>query len=390
MSDSPFILTPPPERWRARIGKKWARYPADVLPAWVADMDFVPMQGICDSIREAVDIADIGYPPVSQRSGVPESFARWAQKRWGWKVDPAHVHLAPDVVGGMDNCLEALSCSGDGALVQTPIYPPFMTSVRVSGRKLVDHALIDGQIDFDGLEKTLHAQRPRIFLLCNPHNPTGRCFSKRELRKLAGLVLDYDLIVVSDEIHADLIFDGRKHVPFASLDPEIAARTITLTSASKAFNIAGLRLAVCVVSNPEMRERLLSLPPHRWAAYSTLGVRATLAAWTPQGEQWLAACVAHLQTMRDRLASRLLGALPGIRHSPTEATYLAWFDCRALGLRTDPYSFFLEQAHVGLSPGPDFGPPGAGHVRINFATSREILDEIIDRMVKAYAAYRSL
>lgn len=379
------IFVPETGQWRARTGKKWSRYGAEILPAWVADMDFVPMPEIRESLRVAADIADLGYPPVADRSGIPEKFSAWAQRRWNWRIDPAHVHLAPDVVGGIDNCIEALTRPGDGILVQTPIYPPFMGSVRVSGRRLVDHALLEGRIDFDSLERLVATERPRMFLLCNPHNPTGRSFNLQELRQLAALAARYELLVVSDEIHADLLYDRRRHIPFASIDEDTAARTITLNSASKSFNIAGLRLAVCHVSNPGLRERLLRLPPHRWAAYSTLGVRATNVAWSEAGEQWLAACVSHLQRMRDKLATELPSAIPGVRYRPPEATYLAWLDCRAAGFPGDPAQFVLEQAQVALSPGSDFGAPGAGHMRINFATCEAILDEILRRIGSACA-----
>lgn len=379
-----MITTPERTLWRKRIGKKWHRYSADVLPAWVADMDFDLMPGIRATLEEALDVADLGYPPVSDQSGVPESFAAWAHRRWRWKVNPAHIHLAPDVVGGMDNCIEALTPPHAGVVVQTPIYPPFMSSVRAAGRTLIEQPLNNGVIDFDALAYTLTEHGPAMLMLCNPHNPTGRAFRRAELENLADLALRHELIVVSDEIHADIVFDGRVHIPFASLAPEVAARTVTLTAASKAFNIAGLRTAVCVVSDEAMRARLLGLPPHRWAAYSTLGVRATLAAWTDQGENWLGACVQHLQSMRDMLARRLPEALPGVRYTPQEATYLAWLDCTQLGLGADPQRFFLERARVGLSSGLDFGAPGAGFLRINFATSVDILTQIVDRMQHAY------
>ncbi len=379
------IFVPEAHRWHERIGKKWSRYDAEVLPCWVADMDFVPMRAIRDSLRVAAEIADLGYPPISERSGLPEAFAAWALRRWRWAIDPGHVHLSPDVVGGIDNCIEALTAPGDGVVVQTPIYPPFMGSVRAAGRRLVEHPLVAGQIDFDALAQLLAAQRPRMLLLCNPHNPSGRCFTAAELSQLGALAERNDVIVVSDEIHGDLVFDGRTHVPFASLDRALAARTITLSSASKAFNIAGLRLAVCHVSNERLRGKLLALPPHRWAAYSTLAVRATLAAWTADGERWLAQCVAHLQAMRDRLAARLPGILYGAVHRPPEATYLSWIDCRQIDFGAEPAQFLLERARVAVSPGGDFGAPGVGHIRINFATSAPLLDEIMSRIGRACA-----
>jgi cysteine-S-conjugate beta-lyase len=214
-------------------------------------------------------------------------------------------------------------------------------------------------------------------LFCHPHNPLGRVFRERELLTLAELADRHDLVVVSDEVHADLTYPEHRHLPFAPFSPE---RTVTLNAPSKAFNVAGLRTAVCVAPAP-LLARLAALPPTRWSAFSTLGVRAALAAWSDEGAAWLDACLVHLAAMRDRVASRLP---PVIDCCPPEASYLAWLDCRSLGL-DDPAAFFLERARVRLSAGTDFGVTGTGHVRLNFATSAEILDEILDRIASALA-----
>jgi cysteine-S-conjugate beta-lyase len=382
------IGTPVVDALRRRSGRKWSQFAPDVLPAWIADMDFLPAPVIRSTLLEAVETGDLGYGPYAARSGVPESFARWAERRWRWKVDPAAVIVMPDVVGGLANCVEALSHPRAGVLVQTPIYPPFLSTVRVAGRTLCTHDLIAGRMDFSALRYRLRsgAAPVRLLLLCNPHNPTGRCFSRAELLELAAMVIEHDLLVVSDEVHADLVFPGHTHIPFASLDPELAARTVTLNSASKAFNIAGLRTAVCVCTDPALRARLLALPPARWNAFSTLGLRATLAAWTRDGEQWLTACVAHLAAMRARISGWLCESGLAIRCVLPEAGYLAWLDCRDLALAVAPDIFFLERARVALSPGVDFGECGRGHARLNFATSAQILDEILERMSDACAS----
>jgi cysteine-S-conjugate beta-lyase len=222
----------------------------------------------------------------------------------------------------------------------------------------------------------------RMFLFCNPHNPTGRCFTRDELLRLAELAAANDVIIVSDEVHADLVYPGHTHIPFASLSPQCAARTVTVNSASKSFNLAGLRCAVCVVEAGELKQRLTSLPSQRWTPFSTLGIRASLAAWSDQGEAWLTACVEHLRRARDHVVRRLAEE-SRIRCVAPQASYLAWLDCRELALNAEPAEFFLQRARVALSAGLDFGEPGRGHARLNFATSDEILDQILDRIIRA-------
>lgn len=379
------VETPSIDDLRRRSGRKWSRYPHDVLPAWIADMDFLPAPSIREALIEALEIGDFGYGPTAERSLLPESFSRWAQHRWRWRIDPSAILVMPDVVGGIANCIEALTHPGDAILVQTPIYPPFLSGVRSSGRKLITSALINGEIDFDDVEKAIITHAVRMILLCNPHNPSGRCFTSRELSRLAALAIEHGVLVVSDEVHADLVYEGHRHIAFASLGHEVAQRTITLNSASKAFNIAGLRAAVCAAENNELRERLRALPSQRWTPFSTVGVRASLAAWSDAGEEWLAACVQHLQGLRDRFIHRLPVLCRGIECVEPQAGYLAWLDCRGLALIGEPAEFFLERSRVALSAGHEFGDPGRGFARLNFATSESILEQIIERMANACA-----
>lgn len=378
-----IVETPDIDTLRRRRGRKWSRYPTDVLPAWIADMDFLPAPPIRETLLEALDGGDLGYGPTAERSGLPESFARWALRRWQWRIDPAAVLVMPDVVGGIANCIEALTEPGDAILVQTPIYPPFLSCVRGSGRRLVTSALVEGEIDFEDVETAIVTQGVRMILFCNPHNPSGRCFTARELNRMATMAIEHGALVVSDEVHADLIYVGHRHIPFASSGEDAAQLTVTLNAASKAFNIAGLRTAVCAVENADLRRRLRALPPQRWTPFSTLGVRASRAAWTEAGEAWLNACVQHLQSLRDRYVRRLPALCRGIACTEPQASYLAWLDCRGLALEVEPASFFLERARVALSAGHEFGLPGEGHVRLNFATSAAILEQIIERMASA-------
>jgi cystathionine beta-lyase len=372
------LETPPLAALHRRSGRKWRQHGEGVLAAWVADMDFLQAPVIRASLQEALDIGDLGYGRPGVQTGVPEAFAAWARRRWGWAVDPAHVQLSPDVVSGLYNAIEALTAPGDPVLVQTPIYPSLMSAVKSLGRRLVEHPVQDdGGLDLDGLEAAVRREGVRMLLLCNPHNPSGRVFTMQELCEIGRIAQAHDLVVVSDEVHADLALDGRRHIPFASLSPALAARTVTVNSPSKAFNVAGLRLAVAVTDDPGMRAKLQALPATRWTPFSTLGVRAALAAWSDAGEAWLQACVAQLEANRDRIGERLP---EGVSWRPPEASYLAWLDFRGLGLRDDPAAFLLERAKVALSPGPEFGGPSAGFARLNFATSAEILEEILDRL----------
>jgi len=377
-----MIKTPEPARLRWRSGRKWRHFPEDVLPAWIADMDFEPAPPIAATLSEAVLLGDFGYGPPAARSGIPEAFAGWAKRRWDWDCDPADVLLMPDVVGGIGNCIEALTEPGDAILVQTPAYPPLLSSVRAAGRTLVEHAMsAGGQTDLDALEREIAGRSVRLMLFCHPHNPTGHVFTMAELKRLADIADRHGVIIISDEVHADLTYAGHWHFPFAPLLPE---RTVTLNAASKAFNIAGLRTAICVAP-PSLRNKLTALPSTRWSAFSTMGVRATLAAWSDAGEAWLMGCIDHLTGQREHLVRRLAEDFPDIDFVRPQAGYLAWLDCRALDIG-DPTAFFLERARVALSPGREFGAPGQGFARLNFATSFEILDEILDRMANALAA----
>jgi cystathionine beta-lyase len=368
---------------QARRGAKWSRYGPGVLPAWVADMDFPLAPPVREALLAAVARDDLGYPAEGARSGVPEVFAARAAARWGWQIEPASVLVLPDVMRGVQLCLECFTQPGDRVVVTTPIYPPFLKVVEGMGRVVAESALTpDQQIDLTGMAALFAQQRPRLVLLCNPHNPTGRVLSAAELSGIADLAITYGALLVSDEIHADLVFEGH-HVPVASLGPEVAATTVTLSSASKAFNVAGLRCAVAVTGRRELREAMETATAHLHEPVGTLGVEATLAAWTPDGDGWLRALLAVLDENRRHVARRIAAEAPSVGYRVPEATYLAWLDCRSLGLGPNPASWFLKEARVALSPGPDFGVRGEGFARLNFATSPRLLDLVLDRVVEA-------
>ncbi len=377
-----FLLTA--DELRARTGGKWRMYPPDVLPAFVAEMDFKVAPAVQAAIKRFTDQQDYGYGQFTDPNGLFEAFADWMSRHHGWQPDPALTIATSDVVQGLVATLLAFSERGDGVIAQTPVYPPFLMSIKWTDRRLVDNPLIDDGtryvVDFDGLERA--AADASVLLLCNPQNPTGRVFEKTELERIASIAARHDLTIVSDEIHADLVYPGRSHIPMESI-AAAADRTVTLTSATKGFNIPGLRTAIAHFGSAALKARFESrIAEHLLGGPNRIGVAATIAAWR-DGAEWLEAVMAHLDGNRRRVAA--WAADNGIRHHAPEATYLAWFDCRHLELagETTPHQHFLDRARVAVSQGADFGEAGKGHVRLNFATSHELLEEILGRLAGA-------
>tara|TARA_R110002096_G_scaffold32768_4_gene95107 strand:+ start:6649 stop:7818 length:1170 start_codon:yes stop_codon:yes gene_type:complete len=373
------------DRLRQRRGEKWSHYPADVLPAWVADMDFDIAAPIRAAVEQRVALSDCGYPVAAKATGLLDVFCERVGRRFDWHVEPGQVELFSDVVQAIYFGLLTLANEGDGVVIQTPIYPPFLGSTQTTGRRPVLAPLQPGErgfeIDFDALRDSIDPGT-KILLLCNPHNPTGRCFSRFELEQLAELALTFDLSIISDEIHADLVFSPHRHIPIASLSPEVAARTVTLMSASKAFNIAGICLAFAVFGGERVRNAYATLPTHVRGGVSALSLAAVDAALRA-GQTWLDEVLVYLQQNRDYLARYAHTHWPGVHHVAPQATYLAWFDFSELELPGGPYRFFLDSAKVALGDGARFGEPGRGCARINFATSQSILGQITARMTTA-------
>lgn len=374
---------------RSRRHAKWNMYKSDVIPAWVAEMDFALADPIRKAVSDLSDVMDFGYP--LREGGVAENavgtaFSRRMKARFDWDTDPRLVQPVADLVQGTFAPIMAFSDKGDGVVLHTPAYPPFYEAINTLGRELVANPLLDGadryEIDFDRLEASI-GPRTRILMLCNPQNPTGRVFGRAELERLGEVALRHDLIVVSDEIHSDLVYPGRAHIPFGSLSPELGARTITITSATKSFNIPGLRCALLYFGSQALKDRFHERVPRRiLGAPAIVGIDATIAAWD-EGQAWLDDVLAYLTANRDHLADRVARDLPGVTFHKPEATYMAWLDCSALGLDKPAQQFFLDEAKVGMSAGETFDPACAHHARLNFATSRKILDEMIDRMAAA-------
>lgn len=356
------------------------KYPPDVLPAWVAELDFPLAPAIREALQSAVDLDDTGY---ADRDLLPSAFARFAARRFGWSVAPERVWLVADVMSGVAELLRALTEPGDAVVVNPPIYPPFFNTVAEIGRRVVEAPLALGAggwtLDLDGVERELEAGA-RAYLLCHPHNPTGLSVKREQLEAIAELAARYDVLVISDEIHAPMTMPGVTHTPFASLGGEAAERGVTIAGASKAWNIAGLKCAVIVTGSDRMQHDLtVRLPKHLPYHVGHLGVLASVAAFE-DGGPWLDALVAQLDRNRHRLTELLRTELPDIGYVLPQAGYLAWLDCRALGLGDDPSEAFLQHGRVALSPGPTFGREGHGHVRLNFGTSSTLLAEAVHRM----------
>ncbi len=372
-------------RLRRSRGEKWTRYPEDVLPAWVADMDFQVAPPIADYMQRAVADNDFGYPVNPNLRGLSHVFANRARQRWNWEIEPRMVEVMTDVVQGMYVGMSTLTEPGDGAVIQRPVYRPIQNCVAELGRRPVHNDLLDVdgryEIDFDGLRRVIDSNT-RVLMLCNPQNPTGRIFTGAELQELAEIAIERDLIVFADEIHADLVHPGQEHVPIATLGADIASRTITFTSATKAFNIAGTRTAVAIFGSDDLKKRFQSIPRHVRGGLGIFGLNATRIAWE-ECDQWLDEVQHYIQANAEFIAEFVHEQMPSVRFRPPDASYLAWLDCRELELPSEPFDFFLEKARVALSAGTDFGPGGSGCGRLNFATSRATLTQILERMASS-------
>ncbi len=368
---------------RSSDSVKWRQY-GDVLPLWVADMDFPAPPPVIEALRQRVEHGIFGYPyePPALRPALVE----WLRRRFAWEVAPDALVYVPGVVGGFNIACRATCAPGQGVLVQTPVYPPMLDAAANHGLIRDEMLLTQGadghyEIDFAAFEAAI-APHTRLFMLCNPQNPTGRAFTVAELTRLAEICLRHDLLICSDEIHGDLVFAGQRHTPIATLGPEIAARTITLMAPSKTFNIPGLGFSLAIIEDSGLRAAFKAAQKDIVPHVNVLGYTGALAAYT-EGEPWLEACLRYLEANRDILVSYVADHLPRMRMTTPEATYLAWLDCRATGLGEQPGQFFLERVGVALNEGNMFGRGGAGFVRLNFGCPRATLLEALDRMAAA-------
>jgi cystathionine beta-lyase len=364
-------------RWYDKDGNE------DVLPLWVADMDFVSPEPVIRALQERVNHGVFGYglPPDDLGTVVQERLARL----YDWHIEAGDIYFIPGVVTGFNQVCHAVGEPGDEVLVEPPIYYPMLYAPANAGRVLKTVPLVEGneryEHDFDAFEEAI-TERTSLFLLCNPHNPVGRVFERDELERLAEICLRHDIVICSDEIHCDLVFPGYPHIPIASLAPEVAAQTVTLFAPSKTFNVAGLSCSIGVIQSPDLRDRVMDAGKGLISHVNVMGYTAALAAYR-DGQEWLDAVLVYLEANRDYLLEYVAAHLPTVKCHQPEGTYLAWLDCREAGIPGNPHEFFLEQAQVVLNDGAVFGEGGEGFVRLNFGCPRATLTEALKRMQAA-------
>ena len=356
---------------------KWQRYgDRDIIPMWVADMDFPSPPEILKALHQRIDHGIFGYGSPSPR--LKEAILSHLYAAYGWEVDPTWIIFLPGLVTGLNVACRSWGRPGAGILTTVPVYPPFLTAPGFAGKRLLTTRLIYSdqrwQFDWNALQDAI-SPGTAMFLLCNPHNPTGRVFTRRELEQLADICLKSRMVICSDEIHCDLVMEpGCRHIPLASISPEVADRTVTLMAPSKTYNIPGLGCAFAVVSNPKLRQRfkkaMSGIVPH----VNVLGFVAAQAAFE-FGSPWLKRVLAYLRENRDRVF-QWTRQFKELEMAQVEATYLAWIDVHSIE-QTNPAAFF-ESGGVGLSDGAFFGAPG--FVRLNFGCSRILLEKALDRM----------
>ncbi|MCJ7622088.1 MAG: pyridoxal phosphate-dependent aminotransferase [Anaerolineaceae bacterium] len=363
---------------------KWHHYDEDVLPMWVADMDFKSPELIKNAILERVKHGIFGYPV--ELPELRQTIVNWVSKRHNWDISPDDIVLMPGVIPGFNLVGHAIADPADGFLIQTPAYPPFFgmkenVNCLQQETELPRDAAGRYGVDLDAFEAAI-TECTKIFDLCNPHNPTGRVFQKDELEGLAEICLRHGITICSDEIHNDLIFSEYKHIPIASLNSDIANNSVTLMAPSKTFNIAGLKSSFAIVTNPELREKLLAAKKGLLGNINLFGAIAMLTAYQ-ECEPWLESLLEYLEANRNYMVEFINSQMPQVSVYTPEGTYLAWLNCRELDIEVTPQEFFLKEARVGLNPGETFGKGADGFVRLNFGCPRSMLTEGLERMKKA-------
>ena len=372
---------------RASVSSKWNKNAAEILPAWVADMDFAIAGPVADQLQRYHDEQFFGYALPSIPEAVRLAYANWWNQRHGLVVDPDLTMVLTEVVQAIHAVTHVFSAPGDGILILTPIYPPFLGVVEQQRRRLVEHrmSVIDGQYRFDieALRALIIRERPKVLMLCNPHNPTGRVFTETELRQLGELAVEFDMVILSDEIHADLVYAPHRHIPIGTLSAEIGARTVTTAAASKSFNLAGLRCAVMSFGSVGLKERFDAvLSAHVLGMASVPGQLASIAAWA-HGAEWLQDCMHQLSANRTQVAETFTHTLPGVGLVNVEGTYLQLLDFTGFPVASDGLvsTRIREEALVAMNDGPTFGAGLESFARLNFATSTACLTEILNRIV---------
>jgi cystathionine beta-lyase len=379
---APELPVDPLDVLRRRRSAKWQTYPADVLPLTVAEMDFALAAPIAEALHEAVERSDAGYAMAVPDLG--RALAGFAGRRWNWDVDPASVTAVTDVGVGVVELLRVLTRPGDAVLISPPVYPPFFDWVPEAGARLLEVPLArtaaGWRLDLTALEAAF-ATHPAAYVLCNPHNPVGRAHSADELAALVRLAQIYRVAIISDEIHGPLVLPGATFIPLLAV-PGAAEVAVSLLSASKAWNLAGLKCAAVVTAAPSMAAVVSRFPADTQWRTGHFGVIGAVAAFTA-GEAWLDQLLATLDHRRGLLSELLRQRLPMLSWHPPEATFLAWLNCAALGADNQARDRFLDDGRVALEPGLRFGAAGSGYARLNFATSPDILDQATARMARS-------
>lgn len=384
-----------------RPGIKWARHGSDVLALWVADMDFEVPDVVLDAVRDRIEVGGLGYDFYDPPIPVLEVFVRHMDSAFGWKTSTDELVRVHDVIQGLHLTIDAVTQPGDGIILQTPAYHPFFPLIDGLGRRIIDNPMRqtdDGwHLDLEHLDALAARDDVTALLLCNPHNPLGIVFGRDQLVALAEVAQRHDLVIISDEIHCDLVYEPATHTPIASVSDAAAERTITVTAATKSFNIAGLRMAFIHSASQRYLPQIKAIPSFAIGGIGVLGQVATIAGWT-NGDAWLAQVRDALDHNRHLLGDLCASHLPGARYTPPQATYLAWVDLSEVGagvLGDDPSERFLSEAGVYVNSGRDFFPPtsdtatdastdskarGNGHIRVNFATDPQLLTDAVTRM----------
>lgn len=373
---------------RGTDSKKYSVYPEDVIPMWIADSDFKAPQPVVDALVERVQQGVYGYTPVSPR--LKAAAAKWQETRFGWEVNPDAVEFVPGVISGVISAVRALSHPGDNIVIQTPCYPPFTDLSEHNGRHLLRNELIlkDGryEIDFEDFEAKVKDPRTKLFILCNPQNPTGRVFTREELIRLGELCLKYHVTVLSDEIHSDLVYSGHKHIPFASISKEFEQNTISFMNPSKTFNLPGFRTAAFIAANPVLKNAVHDMVVNNKAIGENICGTVAFCTAYEQCAYYADQMVAYLEENRN-LVEETLKDVDGIDVIHAEGTYLLWLDCRKLNMSQEELDrFFVETVKLGLNSGKNFGPEGNGFLRMNIACPRSTVKEAMNRIVTAVKA----
>lgn len=366
------------EKWDAREAIFKNR---DVIPLWVADMDFEIAEPITQAIKARADHAVYGYS--FRDEAYHKTITDWLTTYNGWQTEPQWLEFTPGVVVGFVVAIRALTNEGDGIVINTPVYPPFARMIKANGRRIIESPMVDngdGYIfDFEDLEKKL--ARSKALLFCNPHNPTGRVYTREELEHVAALCVKHNIVVISDEIHSDLLFKPHKHIHIASLNEKIAALTTTLVAPSKSFNIAGLSTSVAVIPNESMRRAFNAEMGKLHIEQGNVFGAVALKAAYGECRDWLEQVVDYMQDNRDYVADFIAEKLPMIRTHKPEGTYLMWFDMRGLGMEHEQlFDFLVNKAGLGLNDGAMFGQQGRGFMRLNLATRRDVLRQAMEQL----------